>query len=173
MIYFISDLHIGHKGSLKWPNGNARDFPDINTMNQTIIDNWNSIVTDNDTVYLLGDVAYKCSSSIIKHVLNSLNGKIILIEGNHDKDVLKVNQQIHRFESVHSRLILNIDDLVIVLDHYPIEEWFMKTKGSIHLHGHTHGSIQDKNIGIKRYDVSVEVNNYTPISLEQIKEIMK
>lgn len=173
MIYFISDLHIGHKGSLMWPNGAARNFASIKEMNETIINNWNSIIKNDDIVYLLGDVAYKCSTSIIKQTLTLLKGKIILIKGNHDGNVLKVNQQIHRFESVYDRLILNIDNLIIVLDHYPNEEWFMKNKGSIHLHGHTHGSIQDKNIGIKRYDVSVEVNNYTPISLEQIKDIMK
>jgi calcineurin-like phosphoesterase family protein len=41
----------------------------------------------------------------------------------------------------------------------------MKEKGSIHLHGHTHGK---SNSIVNRMDVSVEALNYIPISIEDV-----
>jgi len=166
MIYFISDTHFGHKGSLSWPNGKARPFKDVNEMNQTIINNWNSIVTDEDTVYMLGDFAYKCNTTTINHIFNSLKGKIIFIKGNHDGRTLKANQFKHRFESVHDRINFEYNGYTFVLDHYPIYSWLLKNRGSIHLHGHTHGT--PTNITGKIMDVSCEALNYKPISIEDI-----
>jgi calcineurin-like phosphoesterase family protein len=170
MVYLGHVTHFGHVGSLHWPNGNARDFPNIQTMNQTIVDNWNSIVTDEDIVYCLGDFSYKTSTSTIKHIFQSLKGKIILIKGNHDGQTLKANQQVHRFESVHDLLEIDYKDIHFVLCHYPMESWRLKEKGSIHLHGHTHGGKSTHNMIDKpnRMDVSVEAINYTPISIEEV-----
>jgi calcineurin-like phosphoesterase family protein len=166
MKYAISDTHFGHKGSLNWPNGNAREFTDINEMNQTIIDNWNSIITDEDTVYMLGDFAYKASNATIKHIFKSLKGKIILIKGNHDGQTLKTNQKEHRFESVHDILEFEYNDKQFVLCHYPIQSWRLKERGSIHLHGHTHKTIP--NITGNIMNMSCEVINYTPVLLDDI-----
>lgn len=52
MNYYISDLHIGHANAIKFDN---RPFADVNEMNNAIIENWNSRVKSNDTVYILGD----------------------------------------------------------------------------------------------------------------------
>jgi calcineurin-like phosphoesterase family protein len=166
MIYFISDPHFGHKGSLNWPNGNARPFKTVEEMNTTIINNWNSVVTDEDTVYCLGDFAYKSSINTIIYVFSKLKGKIILIKGNHDGRTLKANQRIHRFESMHDRLEFMYKDILFILDHYPIYCWKNKNKGSIHLHGHTHE--HSPNIDGNIMNVSCEVINYTPISIEEI-----
>ncbi len=166
MIYFISDTHFGHKGSLRWSNRENREFKDVEEMNKTIIDNWNSIVTDEDTVYHLGDFSYKTSNSTIKHIFDSLNGKIILVKGNHDGQTLKVNKLVHRFESIHDRIILEYDNYTFILDHYPIESWMLKNRGSIHLHGHTHK--RTPNIDGKIMNVSCEMINYTPVSIEEI-----
>jgi calcineurin-like phosphoesterase family protein len=172
MEYFISDAHFYHKGSLRWPNGKARPFSSIKEMNDTIINNWNSVVTSDDTVYFIGDFAYKCSINEVKSIFDKLNGKIILIKGNHDGIVLKANQKFHRFESVHDILNIKIDNHELVLCHYPMESWQGKGRNSIHIHGHTHGSINHLNTNIKRLDVSVENCNYTPVSLNKIIEIL-
>lgn len=52
MNYYISDLHIGHANAIKFDN---RPFADVNEMNNAIMENWNSRVKPNDTVYILGD----------------------------------------------------------------------------------------------------------------------
>lgn len=168
MNYTLSDTHFGHKGSLAWPNGAARPFSSIEEMHEYMILCWNSIVTNEDTVYFLGDFAYKASSGLIKYIMSTLNGKIIFIKGNHDGDVLKVNKSIHRFESIHDILNIKLDDKEYVMCHYPLFSWQGKERGSIHLHGHTHGAIQKQNIDIKRYDCGVECNNYTPILINTL-----
>ena len=53
MIYFTSDLHLGQKG-INYVH--QRPFDDVETMNEEIITNYNRIVTDEDTVYFVGDV---------------------------------------------------------------------------------------------------------------------
>lgn len=173
MIYFISDTHFNHQGSLKWNNGTVRpNFSSLEEMNQTMIDNWNSIVSDEDTVYHLGDFAYKCSKQEAEKIWWQLNGHKHLIKGNHDHEDIELWESISDIKDIS---FINDKGIKqeIILCHYPIYSWKNMIHGSWHLHGHTHGSMQDNNIGVKRYDVSVEVNNYTPISLEQVKEIMK
>ena len=52
MNYYISDLHIGHANAIRF---DGRPFADVNEMNNAIIENWNSRVKTDDTVYILGD----------------------------------------------------------------------------------------------------------------------
>lgn len=55
MIYYISDLHIGHKAALRF---DERPFADVKEMENEIILRWNQKVTAEDDVYILGDVFY-------------------------------------------------------------------------------------------------------------------
>ena len=81
MVYFITDTHFHHSNIIKYCN---RPFKDVNEMNETIINNWNNIVTNDDTVYHLGDFCLS-SDDEIKNIFKRLNGNIILIRGNHDE----------------------------------------------------------------------------------------
>ena len=60
----------------------------------------------------------------------------------------------------------------LILFHYPIVEWARLHHGSIHLHGHQHNAsdynISNANLGLLRYDVGVDANNMTPISITEI-----
>ena len=90
MQYFTSDTHFYHADLLGDNDFAPRLFPDVETMNQAIVDHWNARVTDQDTVYHLGDVALyftrpaKLSYERVFALLAQLNGKIIFIKGNHD-----------------------------------------------------------------------------------------
>ena len=55
MIYFTSDLHLGHRGIIEMQN---RPFENIQEMNQVLIRNYNAVVHKNDTVYILGDIYF-------------------------------------------------------------------------------------------------------------------
>jgi len=164
MIYFISDLHLGHKAIIWMAH---RPFEDLYHMDITLIDNWNKVIKNEDTVYFLGDFAYKVSENKIKKYLRELNGKIIFIKGNHDVLTLKANQEIKRFESVQDYFVLEHDKQSFVMFHFPLESWWHKDKGSIHLHGHIH---DHKSIcpHPRKFNVSAENIGYTPISIEEI-----
>ena len=90
-IYYISDLHFGHANIMKFDN---RPFNSVEEMNKALIDNWNSVVTDKDTVMILGDFCWGLEDEWIS-ILNKLRGTKQLILGNHDHLRISI-QLIHR-----------------------------------------------------------------------------
>jgi calcineurin-like phosphoesterase family protein len=87
MIYFTSDLHINHSNIISLCN---RPYGNVEAMNEDIMTIWNNIVKPNDTVYMLGDMFFhnKLSSrAYINDYITRLNGRKILIQGNHDRDI--------------------------------------------------------------------------------------
>ena len=49
MIYYIADMHFGHTNVLRFDN---RPFSDTAQMDDTLIQNWNERVADDDTIYI-------------------------------------------------------------------------------------------------------------------------
>ena len=81
-LFLTSDLHFGHNNVLKFCN---RPFADTKEMEQKLIENWNSVVTNEDYVFILGDVFWFNHGSDMKRVFSKLNGKrIYVLNGNHD-----------------------------------------------------------------------------------------
>ena len=80
MIYFTSDLHLGHAEIVGM---SKRPFSSVEEMDEALIENWNSRVHKNDDVYILGDLIYK-SARPPEEYLSRLRGKKHLIFGNHD-----------------------------------------------------------------------------------------
>ena len=79
MIFFTADTHFGHTNILKLCN---RPFDSIEEMNEAMISNWNDRVKGTDTVYIVGDMFFRCEDA--ETVLKRLRGKKRLIVGNHD-----------------------------------------------------------------------------------------
>jgi len=170
MNFYTSDHHFGHK-AIVWMC--KRPFADITEMNEELIKRWNEKVTNDDTVYHLGDLSYKLSRGGIKSILERLNGKIVLIKGNHDseKDLRALS---YRFEKVENLIEIKDEfiDRKIVLCHYPIESWRQKEKGVYHLHGHSHQNLLTYP-EILRIDAGVEGHNYYPISSLEVQTLME
>lgn len=166
MIWFTSDLHLGHRASIKMCD---RPFASVEEMNKTIICNFNECVKKNDIVYILGDVAHRMPVAEVNKMIGGLNGKKILCKGNHDK-----RYDVTLFESIYDFVEIAANGINISLMHYPMMSWPKSRHGSLHLHGHIHSkgdyNIQQKNDGILRYDVGVDANEYRPVSIVQIKE---
>ncbi len=57
MVFFIADTHVGHANVLKLC---GRPFETIEQMNETFIENWNRRVTGRGSVYVIGDMFFRC-----------------------------------------------------------------------------------------------------------------
>lgn len=166
MIYFTSDLHLGYPKVIRHRN---RPFNTVQEMNETLIENYNSRITHKDTVYLLGDMTQYVEPEVANSMLSRLNGKKILLIGNHDK-YKKYDAGI--FKEIRDYKFLVTKRALIALMHYPMLAWNRYQHGSLMLHGHIHstGEYNEANRaeGIRRYDVGVDANNFYPVSLDEI-----
>ena len=63
MVYYIADTHFGHKNVIRFDN---RPFADTTLMDEVLVHNWNERVTEDDTVYILGDAFWKNEENILK-----------------------------------------------------------------------------------------------------------
>lgn len=169
MIYFTCDLHLGHNAVINMQN---RPFANADEMNRVLIDNYNWVVHQNDTVYLLGDICFCIGVDRANELIASLKGKKYLICGNHDK---KYDKSL--FIDVKDFMTISANGLHISLMHYPMLSWPRSHYGSIMLHGHIHsdGKYNRDNMetGIKRYDVGVDANGYMPVSIKQIEKFAR
>lgn len=169
--YFVtSDHHFGHKNIIDLC---GRPYSTIEEHDSILIELWNRRVSHRDIVYYLGDFTLGDRVKYIDNILSRLSGTIRLIQGNHDKAwVKKAARYIPKIEWIKSyheeKFTFNKEEFFIVMSHYPFISWNKSCYGSIHLHGHTHGSLNKANLGLRRYDVGVDSNNYMPSSLEDI-----
>jgi calcineurin-like phosphoesterase family protein len=161
--WFTSDTHFGHAKILIH---DKRPYPDIETHDQALIDNWNKVVSPGDVVYHLGDVAWHTRDEKIELLLGSLNGTLILIMGNHDHANKKIIRH-KRWAKVCDYLEVTISGQPIILYHYRMVIWNRAHYGSWALHGHSHGSLP-VNLHAKTFDVGTMCWDYTPISFEQV-----
>lgn len=83
MIYFTSDLHLGHNNILKFT---GRPYDSMEEMNRELIRNINFRVTKNDWLYILGDVSHHILPEQTNQLLARINGRKVLVRGNHDKE---------------------------------------------------------------------------------------
>lgn len=174
MYFFTSDTHFGHKNIIKFSN---RNFQTIEEMDTALIKNWNAIVSPNDYVYHLGDFAF-CSIERVESILSQLNGNKQFIFGNHDKVIRSNSQRLldkRLFMSTNNALEIYWNKTMFYLHHYGCRVWNKSHYGSIHLYGHSHGSLPPHG---KSVDVGVDAPfitgkpEYRPYSAEEIIRYM-
>ena len=150
-------------------------------MNEEMIKNWNALISDNDEVYLLGDVSLT-NADKTSDILNRLNGRLYLIKGNHEKSVMSKSYNRDRFEWIKDYYELKIHDegerAMFVMCHYAFRVWNKSHHGSYHLYGHSHDSLDTHNSEWgKSMDVGVDsaariLGEYRPFRLNEIKNIL-
>lgn len=163
--FFISDTHFGHERIIYLAK---RPFASVEEMNEALIANWNSVVGPKDTVWHLGDFGMG-SDTPSSSFATRLNGKIHLIEGNHDQKTVRDCSD--SFASISSIKMISVEAQKIVLCHYPMREWDKSWRGSWHLFGHVHGRLDNEPFS-KSMDVGVDSNSYTPVSFEDVRAHM-
>ena len=168
-IYFTADTHFGHKNVLKLCD---RPFETIEEMNETFIENWNKRVTGSDTVYMVGDMFFRCEDP--EAILRRLHGKKHLIVGNHDSSWMsKVNVEKY-FKSVELMAITSDGTHAVTLCHYPLLSW-KHAKTSYMIHGHIHANT-DMDFGpmiLARENVlnaGVDLNGFQPVTFDELFE---
>lgn len=158
--FVTSDHHFGHKNIIHLCH---RPFDSLYQMDEYMISQWNSVVGQNDTVIHLGDLFFKGGKGYCRAIRARLNGNILLIAGNHDK-----NRTFSLVDAVvFDSLRLTISGVPVLLRHYPVrmsKEPDLYQKYDYFLVGHVHSNegliIEKKNI-----NMSVEHHDYKPVSL--------
>ena len=172
MIWMTSDLHFNHENILKY-EPESRPFNSVEEMNEVLIQNWNSKVHPEDIVYVLGDLCMGRYDTI-EPIIKRLNGKIILVRGNHDTP-----RRIEIFQSLGIEVkdieYLRYKGRFFILCHFPIaSEEFMDmvvrdNSEVVNLYGHVHHNAP-KGYHKGTYHVGVDTNDLKPISLYKIWE---
>lgn len=180
-----SDLHIGHPQKFVCED---RGFACIEEHDDALVKKWNSVVEEDDIVYVLGDVMLKHSLNDDNfeyglNILKSLKGKIIIIRGNHDSE-----QKVRLYEQCDNVISANqaamylkypeIGGYHFYLSHYPTLVAHEKLKrmktALINLYGHTHQKEHFYKLNDREhpymYCVCMDAHDCTPVLMDDIIE---
>lgn len=160
-IFFTADTHFNHAGALALYR---RPFASVQDMNAAMIARWNETVGPDDEVWHLGDFALKTRAAGAAALLHALNGRKHLVRGNND---LADIAELPEWASSQSYIEIEADGCRAVLCHYAFRTWNAMKKGALNLHGHSHGRLKPLP---RQADVGVDVWNFRPIRLAQLKD---
>ena len=180
MIYFTSDLHLGHDQEFIW---GARGFKSVEKMNEGIVSRWNSRITKDDDVYVLGDLVMGGVENV--ELLKQLNGKIHIVYGNHDGP--KKREAYAKLENVvecgwanmikYKKYNFYLSHYPTITDHEDIEEIVSPKECVINLFGHTHqfDNFYDANddYNFRMYHVGVDSHDCFPVPIDEVIEEIK
>lgn len=180
-IWFTSDTHFCHnKEFLYQPRG----FDNIEDMNNTIVKNWNEVVSEDDDVYHLGDIMLNDNEKGIKY-LKQLKGKIHIILGNHCTDTrIELYKELPNIVEIKYAKLIKIGKQYYYLSHYPTftanyDDDKPYHSHIINLYGHTHqkdnfftfmGSPLYAEPNPFMYHVGVDSHNCYPVSAEEVSK---
>ena len=171
--YFTADTHFGDAANIDYCN---RPFKNVDEMNRVLINNWNSRVTNDDNVYIIGDVFYAgrdavgCKAAI--EIVKQLKGKLHLIAGNHDLPYLKKMDYHYLFADVDQIRYLKHEGEDIFMCHYPMAEWSGYYRKSWHIYGHIHNHKNTAYMHMRQLDnalnAAAEITDYKPVTFHEL-----
>lgn len=186
MIFFTADLHLYDNVIAKY-----RGFNSIQEYHDLLLKNWNDTVSDNDLVYIIGDISIEDGITASQLLALDYNGHKILVPGNHDNmDTLSYFQRAPKHEVMMDPIYTDGDNKYYLLTHIPVHPNELDTFGYTgNIHGHNHKPMPDSGynpawpsptapnipgkLRMSYYNVNVEARDYKPVSMEQIKEYFK
>ena len=161
--WFTSDTHFGHANMIKYED---RPFKNVTEMTEKLISNWNERVKEEDNIFFLGDFCFSGGSQgeefKAKDYIKKLNGNIVFVKGNHDGN--------NGLNTKIKALLMEAGGLEIYCTHDPQDANLFFP---LNLVGHVHNwwRIRDSSFGDFKsvmINVGVDVNNYYPISLNEV-----
>ena len=178
-IFFTADTHFFHRRIVDYcdrPFRTLDGHPDVKAMNEALIEQWNAAVRPQDVVYHLGDFGFG-SPDKLHEVRRVLNGKMILIRGNHDHKIDKwilANDEVHKSLMVGKVWLAHVPPInEVPKNNYGLK--FEEVPGEAHMLvcGHVH-NLWDYRVyaahGQARAiaNVGVDIYKYKPIPMESI-----
>lgn len=182
-VFYTSDTHFGHERIIELC---YRPFESAEDMNLSMVDSWNTVVRPDDIVYHLGDVTGGSLAPL--RYIKALNGRKILIAGNHDachpmhRDWLKrIPFYLEAgFEAVMPFARRKVAGMQFLMSHMPYyadhtdeprhAQYRLPDLGMPLVHGHVHTLYTERDRGL---NVGVDVWNYTPVAEDVIVEWLK
>lgn len=169
MIYFTADTHFGHANIIKFCD---RPFADVDEMDRILVQNWNSRVRSNDTIYILGDMFFHCERGRVEDILRKLKGRKRLVVGNHDGSWMSKVDADKYFERIGLMMEETDGQHVFTLCHYPMTSW-RREKKTYMIHGHIHN---DTSLDFWPYlasrdhilNAGADINGFVPVTLEEL-----
>lgn len=161
-IFLYSDPHFGHSNIIEYE---SRPFESVEHMDEVLMNNWNETVTEEDMVYVLGDVSFY-SSSRTELIIRSLKGRKRLLLGNHDRHRSLAWWKNVGFEEVYEHPLCYGG--FYWLSHEPM--YINSHMPYVNVHGHLHSQQYES----KQYvNVSVEHTQYAPVLFDTISDRFK
>jgi calcineurin-like phosphoesterase family protein len=158
-VFFTSDQHFGDHRRLFI---DRRPFGSVEEMDRAMAERWNATVGARDTVWHLGDLTSLRNPERIDALLSSLNGSKHLIAGNNDGPATLAWPG---WASVGHYAEIEEDGRRLVLCHYAFRTWNAQGRGSLDLHGHSHGRLRPVP---RQFDVGVDVRDFRPVTIDEI-----
>lgn len=163
-LWVIADLHFNHEKILRYTK---RPYKNIGEMHRDLIEKWNGIIGDDDTVVVIGDFCFANKSNQVFNFTKRLRGNKILVRGNHDRLTISsyysagFNFVCDSFTLKHcgKKMLFVHDPRTVAKGDYQ--------KYDIILYGHTHNKPFSKDNG-RFVNVCVEQINGTPILLNSV-----
>lgn len=182
MIYYIADIHFN---DLRVFNKCSRPFANLEEYKNEIIKRWNTKVNEDDTIYVLGDIAEDSFTEVFG-ILKQLKGIKYMIIGNHDLKMLATYKSCGVFKSVEFMALIDDNGRKVCLCHYPVMDWMEFSRGGYLVYGHIHNKTGKNNPAYPQikeffkdklgYNAGVDVCNYEPVTLDEmikLKEVNK
>jgi len=168
MQYIASDAHFQHKNILNSEPGRSH-YTDVTAMNEDIIAYWNAVVTNEDTVYFLGDAGLGSPTKVAERFAR-LNGNILFYPGNHDttKILKAIEETCPRVTMMPYMTRMKFDGVQVFLSHFPADVGRRATLFSVH--GHIHSNLGSTNqINVCMDNDFWDVPFGQPIPLDRVK----
>lgn len=192
--FFTSDFHINHfnlTSNPKSKNYCNRPWDNIADMNHAIINRFNSVVTNEDTVYFLGDFTLDKLKAVEEWLPKFNRKEFIWVVGNHDRIFKKFNsQQLQErylaagVDEIHMYTEIELQGIKVALSHFPYKpperlnedtrylDKRPENKGLPLICGHVH-DVWKVGPYAKMVNVGVDSWNWYPVSEDQILEVFK
>ena len=165
--WLTSDNHFCHEKMYSFlrPDGEkVRPFANAEEGDAFMVEQWNKKIKPKDRVYVLGDVAIARRGL---KTLEKLNGRKVLVRGNHD--IFKLQDYAQYFDDIRGCFYHH----EFMMSHIPLhpELFEQRFKGNIHGHLHSHNvKLPDGSLDRRYFNCCVEQHNFSPVHWDEVMQ---